>query len=176
MRRRNGFEKDLLLNAVQLWLFNDKNELLIQRRSKSKEVDSGKIDVSTSGHVKQGETPDEAIYREAFEEIGLTKGELVNCRLKPIGQIHVDFRKIGKKGNYLINEYVAITKKEAEDFKLQKDEVDDVAYIDFEIFKRAIKYGTPSIRIPNVEPIWEVIENIDNYLREINNEKDSDCR
>jgi isopentenyl-diphosphate delta-isomerase type 1 len=58
--------------VVHLHVFNNKSELLLQKRSKNKDIQPGKWDTSVGGHVDYGETIEEALYREVNEELGIT--------------------------------------------------------------------------------------------------------
>lgn len=57
--------------AVQIWLVNDQNEVLLQRRAADKDSYPGLFDISCAGHVVAGETPIAAAVAELNEEIGL---------------------------------------------------------------------------------------------------------
>jgi mutator protein MutT len=61
----------LLHRVVHGLVFNSKGELILQKRSMSKDVAAGKWDTSVGGHVNAGETLDEAIHREMKEELGI---------------------------------------------------------------------------------------------------------
>ena len=63
----------LLHPVVHLHIFNSKGELFLQKRSMTKDIQPGKWDTSVGGHVSPGETVDEALKREANEELGLKK-------------------------------------------------------------------------------------------------------
>jgi len=64
--------KSMLLHPViHLHIFNSDGGLFLQKRAKTKDIQPGKWDISVGGHVGPGETPDEALIREAGEELGM---------------------------------------------------------------------------------------------------------
>ncbi len=65
--------KSMLLHpVVHLHLFNSSGELFLQKRALSKDLLPGMWDTSVGGHMDPGESPDEALRREAAEELGIT--------------------------------------------------------------------------------------------------------
>lgn len=56
--------------SFHLWLVKDNDYILFQRRSKHKDLEPNKIDVTVGGHFSAGETIQQ-VTREAEEEIGL---------------------------------------------------------------------------------------------------------
>jgi len=56
--------------AFHLWVMHPDGSVLLQRRSRSKDLAPGRVDVSVAGHVRPGETWIDAL-READEELGL---------------------------------------------------------------------------------------------------------
>jgi len=65
-------DPSLMHRVVHVLVFNDRGELLLQKRSMNKDVAPGKWDTSVGGHVNAGETIHEALRREMEEELGIT--------------------------------------------------------------------------------------------------------
>ena len=59
-----------LHRASQMWIYNDRGEILFQLRSHTKDIFPGMWDV-TGGHVQSGESYLEAAVRELDEELGV---------------------------------------------------------------------------------------------------------
>ena len=57
--------------TVQVYLKRDDSYLLLYRNKKKNDMNEGKW-IGVGGHIEAGETNDEAVIREVFEETGLT--------------------------------------------------------------------------------------------------------
>ncbi|HDY87382.1 MAG TPA: NUDIX domain-containing protein [bacterium] len=62
----------LLHSVVHVLVFNSSGELVLQKRSMDKDIQPGKWDTSVGGHVSFDETLEEALHREAKEELGIS--------------------------------------------------------------------------------------------------------
>ena len=63
---------DDIYRASCLWLTNSAGEFLLTQRSFDKDKDPGVWDLAVSGTVRDGESYQECMVREAREELGLT--------------------------------------------------------------------------------------------------------
>jgi len=61
----------LLHPVVHLHYYNSSGKLFLQKRSMTKDIQPGKWDTSVGGHVALEETVETALFREAFEELGI---------------------------------------------------------------------------------------------------------
>lgn len=59
--------------VVHLHIFNEAGALYLQKRSLTKDIQPGKWDTAVGGHIDYGEHVDEALRREAREELGISE-------------------------------------------------------------------------------------------------------
>lgn len=108
-------------------------QILLQKRSKNKDSYPGCYDISSAGHIPAGADFVSSALRELKEELGQTAfpWELHYC-----GQRHFVWEQefYGKpfKDNQVTNVYALWCDREAEEFTLQKEEVEEVRWFDFE--------------------------------------------
>lgn len=57
--------------VVHLHIFNSKGELYLQKRPVWKDIQPGKWDTAVGGHIDLGENVEQALKREALEELGI---------------------------------------------------------------------------------------------------------
>ena len=68
--------------AVHILVFNDKQQLFLQKRSLSKDINAGLWDTSAAGHVDAGESYDACAHRETTEELGARVDETLSFLFK----------------------------------------------------------------------------------------------
>lgn len=64
-------DKSLLHRAVELFIFDSKGRVLLQKRSRTKDIRAGYWSTSVGGHVGKDESYETAIKREIQEELGI---------------------------------------------------------------------------------------------------------
>ncbi|MBR4337920.1 MAG: NUDIX domain-containing protein [Bacteroidaceae bacterium] len=63
----------LLHPVVHLHVLNAAGDLYLQKRPEWKDIQPGRWDTAVGGHIDYGETPEEALFREVCEELGITE-------------------------------------------------------------------------------------------------------
>ena len=72
MEKMEAHEKGLLHRAFSVFIFNDKNQLLLQQRAFSKYHSGGLWTNTCCSHPRKGETYKEGAHRRLLEEMGMT--------------------------------------------------------------------------------------------------------
>ena len=138
--------------AVEAWLINDKNELLIQQRSLECEILPG-CWALTTGRITSGEDTENGCIREVKEELGITITSKVMRRLA----------RFRREANHLIWDIFLIrdnTPREA--LSLQKEEVADARWVSIPEFKRLVKEKKLYI----YAEIEDIVANIERIIAE----------
>lgn len=71
----DAIEKSMIRRASRVYVFNESGKLLVQQRSE-KVLKPLMLDQSAAGHVDEGESYEQAAYRELEEELGIKGLEL----------------------------------------------------------------------------------------------------
>ena len=112
---------------VRIWIINSKNEILVQKRAACKKNHPNLYDMPSAGHVSAGESMIDGAIRETEEELGIkTKKEDFIFVKEYICDRSWEIASI-----YLLKIDVDI-----KDFKLQKEEVSEVKWLNYEDFKK----------------------------------------
>ena len=170
--REEGIDKGLLLEGVQLWIINpDTNQVLMQRRSKNKKHNPGKIDVSVSGHVKPEDTVTQAILREAGEEIGLIDSESLCKKIQKFAESKIDLAEHGRQGRYIVYFYLAFLSNSLESYIKQDEEVDELFFMDYEELKQRVRNNDSEMLIPKSEEAEKIFSILDEKIKEMSSKE-----
>ena len=147
----------LFHNEVALWIIDKENKrVLLQRRSPNKKQNPNKLAIC-AGHVVGNETINEALEKEVKEELGL---DIKDCDVNKLLTI-----KRASPQNYCFSHHYYICKTiPIESFIIQKEELTEVLYMDYEHLKQLVKQNCDEIALK-----WEVYEPVFNKLDEIIN-------
>lgn len=121
IRHQDQLLKDEYYLLEQAWILNDKNEILLTKRSLNKS--HGGMWEATTGHVKSGETDLEGIQREVSEELGLN-----------IEKNEFNFIKSLIFNQTILDVWIIKKNIELKDLKIKADEVIDVKFISISEF------------------------------------------
>jgi isopentenyldiphosphate isomerase len=118
---------------------DERVEILLQKRCKTKDSFPGCYDISSAGHIPKGVDFVPSALRELEEELGLvvSKKELIDCGLH-YKVINLFFHGAQFVDNQVAKVFLLWKDVEIEDLKLQKDEVESMMWLDFEECKSAV--------------------------------------
>ena len=89
--------------AVHIWLYSSQGNLVLQKRSDSKDTFPGRWDVSVGGHVTSGDTVMQTALKEVEEELGLGIEE---AELEYLGTLATTAKGSSPiSGSFMCNEY-----------------------------------------------------------------------
>ena len=123
------FDKGLYHLGADVWIINDENKILIQKRSENKRLEPN-VWAMTGGSVILGENSKKTIVREAKEELDIT---IDSNKLKLITKF--------KTGNVWIDTYILKVNYDISKMKFQEDEVSDAKWATYEEIDDLVKQG-----------------------------------
>ena len=122
-------DPSLIHRVVHVLVFNQKGELLLQKRSNQKDIAPGKWDTSVGGHVAPGEAVLSAAQREMTEELGIT-----DCALRYLYRYLFSNRRESE----LVDTFSCVYEGA---ITFNKDEIDAVAFRDIGEIKKNLGSG-----------------------------------
>lgn len=131
--------------STHIWLYSSKGEVLIQKRSCSKDIFPNLWDVSVAGHIESGELPINAATREIKEEINLSisKDQLSYKGIWEEKHEHIN----GLIDHEIHHIYLAELKTNVQQLSAQKEEVSDLKMISLNHLEN--NYNNTSIFVPH---------------------------
>lgn len=119
-------KKNLRHRTTYFMIFNSKGEILITKRTKTKDIDPGLYEIP-GGTISAGETYEESAYREIKEELGIK-----NIKLKTL----FDFSYEDEKRKEISRVYTLVYDRE---IKPQKEEIESYFFISLDKLMKMIK-------------------------------------
>ncbi len=138
--------------AVNIWVVNDRNEVLLQRRADHKDSWPGYWDISAGGHIVAGEDSLMAAVQELYEELGLVvrPGEL-----DYLGSWKSSTRPAPDFINNSFNDlYLLRTSQEIVDLTLQEAEVSEARFLPVAELRRMVENPPESGQMRLVPHSW----------------------
>lgn len=126
--------KTPLHRAFSVFIFNNKGELLLQKRSRHKKTWPGAWSNSCCGHPVLGEKNEEAAKRRIREELGLKVKNI-----KEVAPYRYKFSKNGIMENEICPVFTVFLKNVPRKIKFDKKEVDEIRWVDWNEFLEEIK-------------------------------------
>jgi isopentenyl-diphosphate Delta-isomerase len=129
-----------------LWVTNKKGEVLMVQRALSKKKSPGRWSTAVAGHVDEGEDYEDAIIREAEEELGLT----LDCADISLGpKMHLTQPTYA----FFCQWYRHVTDKSIEDLVPQAEEVEQLAWVTLEQLRHDFQ-NNPDKFVSTVSQWW----------------------
>ncbi len=133
------------LATVSCFVFNEKGEVLVEKRSMNKKIAPGILDI-VSGHIDNNETPTQAMIREYVEELHdgnqeereKARNEAIE-NLKKLEELYL----ICDKKGYYVQFYAMLTKLTT--ITTQKEEIRNIEWIPMEELFEMIRQGKTGI-------------------------------
>ena len=155
--------KGLFHSTVHVWIFTEEGNILIQKRSKKKELNPGVWDVSVAGHIKFNEDIKKAAKRETLEETGININTKDLLKIGVYRSINIHPTAIDKE---FFHTYILKIDKNSINLDFKNNEVDDLKFISIEEMESLIKEENNKIFIgKNRKYYSDVLKSIkfDNY-------------
>ena len=131
--KQQAHEEGNFHRTVHVWIINDKNELLLQKRSATKKTHLNCWDISGAGHIKAGETISDGAIRELKEELGV---EIEEKDLQYITTIKSTKNPKNMEFQYV---YLLRCNKKIEEYIFEDGEVSDVKYIFYKDLEKMVE-------------------------------------
>ncbi len=130
-------DKNLLHNEVAVFIINDNNQVLLQKRSANKRFNPNKWGLC-AGHVDAHESLEDAAIREAKEEIGI---DIAKEDLHRFGDKELSIKDTNSHITYF---YYFKTNKKEDEFTIQTEELSEVKWFDIDEVINMINNGDDS--------------------------------
>ena len=148
--------------AIDIWILNSKNELLLQKRSLQKESYPGLWEVSCSGHISAGEESRLSALRELEEELGIKIDPEDLQFIFEVKESHIT-----NNGTFINNEikdvYLVQKDFDLNTLNLQTEEVSAVRWVNYQDLKQDLQ-NSPQIYVQHEAEYARLFEYLDQHF------------
>ena len=131
--KQEAWRNGLIHRISRISILNDNGQILVQKRSKSRDLYPGRWDNSVAGHVDTGETYLQAALRELSEELGINSLDLT-----VLGDYYAETTYDWRVMKKFTRAYKAVINNPIPTFSLSPDEVESVAWMDINTVKELV--------------------------------------
>lgn len=156
IERAEAHRTGALHRTSHVWIMRRRDgecQILLQKRCMQKDSFPGCYDISSAGHIPAGVEFVPSAIRELREELGveIAEEDLIVCGQKKL-EMHGHFHGETFLDRQISRVFLLWLDREAEDFKVQKEEIDSVMWMEFGACKEAVVQMT----MPNCIDIEEL--------------------
>ena len=154
-KREIVHDNKLFHNEVALWIIDKENKkVLLQRRSPNKKQNPNKLALC-AGHVVGKETLKEALEKEAKEELGI---DIKDCNVKKL----ITIKRTVPRNHCFIHHYYISKAIPIENITIQKEELSEVLYMDYEHLKSLVKQNRDEVvfKWDDYKPVFNKLDEI----------------
>ena len=129
-------KKGLWHKSVHVWILNNENRILIQKRCTDKKLYPNTWDASFAGHINAGENSIEALIREGKEELG------IDVKIENLNYIFTnreELKYMNIESREFVDIYILRQNVELERIVFQEDEVSNAKYVTIDNFFDIVK-------------------------------------
>ena len=145
--------------TAHIWIIDKNGNVLLQRRSATKDSKPNMLDISCAGHLIAGDNPLDGAIRELKEELNL------DVAPNELHYIKTEKHSSRYSNSFINNEfsdiYILITDKTLSDMKYQKDEISEIMFVPYEKLKTMISSKQPDLVLTkeSCEVLFEYFDN-----------------
>lgn len=165
--KKEVYENGDYHRTVHIWIINDNNEILVQKRHPKKETFPNLWAISVAGHVRSGETSLDALKRELKEELGQ---KVEDKNIKFLFTLKREQPYKDHLLHVIDDVYLVKLNINVEETKLQFSELTDIKYVYYEYLEQIFKNCDPEY-VPYTQEHTKLFEFLHNMIDKESNNK-----
>lgn len=168
LSRKEIHQLGKLHRAIHLYLFDESNNLLLQKRSSQVDHYPNRFSISVTGHVDAGESSREAVARELQEELGL---DPQHVQIEFLFSLRRDAQLSPTYIDHQMNDiYVGWADFKLEDIVFDRDVISEVKLVPFAVFEAMLKQSSEELAAVYQEECNQLVELLGDCLKQGNDQ------